>query len=848
MTWPILKTYDADHLHRIAMPLGGIGTGTVSLGGRGDLRDWEIMNRPAKGFTPEIGKGIRKQGPFFALHLRDPNGEIDTRCLEGPLDPAEYEGSHGSRTPNHGLPRFRSAQFAAAYPLAQVMLSDPAVPVDVRLEAFNPLIPGDVVRSSLPAAVLRYVIHNHTGRDMTASVCGSMPNFIGFDGSEPEMPDVWQNRNTCRNSGKTAGLLMTPENVDPNHPAWGSIALATVGQDDLTHRTVWPHLSWGNTILNFWDDLSGDGALDETAAEADATIPMGSLAARTLLPAGATRTVTFLITWHFPNRRTWTPVQADQGGGGDCCESGNCGDAPDPNRIGNYYTTRFDDAWAAAQTVADQLTELEDDTVAFVRAFCEADLPRVAKEAALFNLSTLRSQTCFRTPDSRFFGFEGCSDHTGCCPGSCTHVWNYEQATPFLFGELARTMRDVEFAHAIDDRGLMSFRTFLPLERATKAGTAAADGQMGCIMKAYRDWHLSGDDAFLEELWPRIRRAMTFCWVQGGWDADQDGVMEGCQHNTMDVEYYGPNPQMGTWYLGALRACEHMASRVGDNAFAETCRDLFERGRAWIEANLFNGEYYEHQVRPVSGPEAVADGLYRREPGPDPILQLGAGCLIDQLVGQYMAHVLGLGYLLDPDRIRRTYDSILRYNRKETFYGHLNVGRTFVLGDESAILMASYPKGRRPEQPFPYFTEVMTGFEYTAAVGMLQEGQTEEGLACIKDIRNRYDGRKRSPFNEAECGHHYARAMTSWAAIIALTGFQYSAVTGEMRFAASGEPATWVWTTGYAWGTLYQDNDRITLTVQKGEVPLKRIVVGDREIPVRSEAPLTTGDTVATGA
>ena len=126
--------------------------------------------------------------------------------------------------------------------------------------------------------------------------------------------------------------------------------------------------------------------------------------------------------------------------------------------------------------------------------------PAVVKEAALFNISTLRTQTCFRTPDGRFFGFEGSTDCKGCCLGSCTHVWNYEQATPFLFGSLAKTMREVEFAHATDANGLMSFRVHLPLSHAQDYPKAAADGQMGCIMKIYRDWQLSGDDDWLRAL------------------------------------------------------------------------------------------------------------------------------------------------------------------------------------------------------------------------------------------------------------------------------------------------------------------------------------------------------------
>ena len=211
-----------------------------------------------------------------------------------------------------------------------------------------------------------------------------------------------------------------------------------------------------------------------------------------------------------------------------------------------------------------RLAKLETETLNWVRAFCESDLPEVVKEAALFNTSTLRTQTCFRTPDGRFWGWEGCYDKGGCCHGSCTHVWNYEQATAFLFGDLSRSMREIEFAQATREKGRMDFRVDLPLSAAPDWKLAAADGQMGCLMKLYRDWQLCGDDEMAAKtVAAKPKQVLEFCWIPGGWDADCDGVMEGCQHNTMDVEYYGPNPQMGTWYLGALRACEEMARSFG---------------------------------------------------------------------------------------------------------------------------------------------------------------------------------------------------------------------------------------------------------------------------------------------
>jgi non-lysosomal glucosylceramidase len=818
--WPVLKRYDQEHLLRIALPLGGIGTGTVSVGGRGDLRDWELSSRPAKGFIPTTfkGGGAHTVSPFFAVWAKDESGRTYARALEGALDPAEYEGPSGSSAANHGLPRFAKASFAAAYPLGQVFLQDPDLPFSARLQAFNPLIPADADASGLPVAVLRYSLRNRTDRPLQAAICGTLPNFIGCDAMHPVGASA--NQTAFCESEHLHGLYMESTGVDGQAEAYGSLALAVVGANHgLSYRTNWRHQAdghaWGNALLDFWDDFSSDGMLEEIAPDG-ADMPVGSLCAQLELPPNAERSLTFLLAWHFPNRYSWTPDLCE--GGGETCRQ---------NWIGNYYTTSFSDAWAAAESTAARLDELERKTMGFVRAFCASDLPEAVKEGALFNLSTLRSQTCFRSSDGRFFGWEGCNDLKGCCHGSCTHVWNYEQATALLFGELAWKMREVEFGESLREDGLMSFRVNLPLEKSRSWDKAAADGQMGCLMKIYRDWQLCGDDARLRALWPQVRQALEFCWVAGGWDADQDGVMEGCQHNTMDVEYYGPNPQMEGWYLGALRACEEMAIYLGESTFAAECRRLFEQGRAWSDTHLFTGEYYIHEVRPPRSRDEIAPGLLvgmGADDLSDPDFQLGPGCLVDQLVGQYMAHICGLGYLLDAAHVRTTLQSVYRFNRRSGFNDHFNCLRSFVLGDETALLMASYPY-QRPARPFPYFTEVMTGFEYTAAVGMIYEDLEGIGLECIANIRARYDGRKRSPFDEAECGHHYARAMASWAAVLALSGFHYSAVEKVMEFAA--KEGQFFWSTGYAWGTVRLARKggewQAELKIMEGKAALERV-------------------------
>ena len=193
--------------------------------------------------------------------------------------------------------------------------------------------------------------------------------------------------------------------------------------------------------------------------------------------------------------------------------------------VGNYYTTRYTDAWDVAIKEIKRLPKLTQITLDFINAFTSSSYPKVIKEAALFNLSTLRSQTVFRTKDGKMFGWEGIMDCFGSCFGSCTHVWNYEQATAYLFSDLAKSMREVEFGYALSETGHMGFRTNLPLvASASGISLAAADGQMGTIMKFYRDWQLSGDDDFLNQYWQKVKAALSFAWQKNGWDGNVDGV------------------------------------------------------------------------------------------------------------------------------------------------------------------------------------------------------------------------------------------------------------------------------------------------------------------------------------
>lgn len=813
--WPVLKHYDQNHLYQVALPLGGIGTGTVSLGGRGGLKDWEIMNVPAKQYST-VTTG--NNAPFFAIYVKPEGGEASTTLLEGALYSHEYLHYEGRPVNHHGLPRFGEASFDGAYPFGQVHLSDSGLPVKVTIKGFNPLIPGDADASGIPVAVLAYEVTNTGNTTLDVSVCGSMRNFVGKDGSKFRTDwkgdfvpvGALKNKNEYRKESNWQGIYFYSDSVAHQDPAWGSIALTTASSGQVSYRTSSKSLEWDNAILDFWDDFSIDGELKEGSFSGEDD-PMASLAVKKTISPKQTETFVFYLTWNFPNRKGWAQ-----------------------SIVGNYYSQQYCDAWDVAGKVIPRMKELESETLLFVNSLLESDYPEVLKEAALFNLSTLRSQTVFRLPSGHLMGWEGVMDRFGSCYGSCTHVWNYEVATPFLFADLARSMRDVEFNYATKENGLMNFRAALPLSEAATGEMPAADGQMGCIIKFYREWQLSGDDAFLRKNWKQVKKVLSYAWIEKGWDGDRDGVMEGSQHNTMDVNYFGPNPQMGFWYMGALRAAEEMATAMKDDKFAKECHRLFEQGSRWMDQHLFNGEYYEQMItEPTTFEYLNADD----ENIIIPDFQLGKGCLVDQLVGQYMAHICGLGYLGDKKNIRKTLESIMKYNFLPDFSRHFNNMRSYVFGDEAGLLMASWPKGRL-EVPFPYFAEVMTGFEYCAATSMLYEGMREEALRCITAIRDRFDGAKRNPFSEPECGHHYVRSLASWSALIAWSGFHYSGIAKEICF--TDRPGTYFWSNGSAWGMCVVSLEKVTLKVLKGKLDIEYIRIADKKMKLKKKG-LETG-------
>jgi uncharacterized protein (DUF608 family) len=796
------RTFSGRHLSMISFPLGGIGTGSVGLSGRGGLIDWEIFNRP------NVGSSFPRTFPI--VWAKEEDAEPVCRVLQGPAQPPFQHDGHGNPcSSGEGLPHMDSCTFRGECPFAWIDFKGKALPVKVSLEAYNPFIPSDPDASGYPAAVLRYTVTNKRKVPVDVTVAWSLLNMVGSIGNAERDPNACKgiefglgdNVNEAVKDRTVRGLAFTSRKWAESHPRFGSMALLTPDKP-VTVLTHWLREGWFTGMHDFWDTFSAKGRFADRHYDAspDGQSDAGALGIRAKLGPGESKVMTFYLTWHFPNfEKYWGEVP--------CCDSPSCKGNGTRATWRNYYAGQFRDAVDVARQLHRKEAALRAKSMQFHDALFSSTMPPAALDAVSSQMSILKTATCLRLTDGTFYGFEGCSPVSGCCEGSCTHVWNYQQTLPFLFPSLERSMRSADYTYNMRDDGGMCFRLQLPLGSEPNDFHACADGQMGGIMKTHRDWKISGDDAWLKGLWPSVKKALEYAWVQ--WDADRDGVMEGIQHNTYDIEFLGPNPLMAGFYLGALAAGAEMAEAVGESHAAERYRAIAKKGRAWVEKNLFNGEYYVQKYDPEQAPQ----------------FQFGKGCLSDQVLGQWIAAVSGLGDVLDKKQVRTALRSIFWHNWRKSLADHANAQRVFALNDESGLVLCSWPKGGRPAIPFPYSDEVWTGFEYQVASHLILEGMVEEGLAIVQGARDRHDGLRRNPWNEFECGNHYARAMSAYGLLLALSGFTYDMAANRIGFSPQrkGKHFRTFWALDGVWGVFNRKGNKAALSVLHGSITLNGI-------------------------
>ncbi len=801
--------YTGDRARSISFPLGGIGAGSIGLSGTGRLVDWEIFNRPNKnsynGFS------------FFAVRAEHRGEVILAKLLNGelgsPYSGAGEEKYRGfgfgvARETGAGFPHFKRSEFVGQFPFADVSFEDEDVPVKAVLRAFSPLIPLNDRDSSLPAALLTYEVTNSSDRQLEVTVVGNITNPF-----KKEPINKYFERQGVK------GIKLSSAAYAEDDPNFGDLSITT-SEKEVSYQNYWYRGEWFDNLTVFWKDFTTPGRFinrDYDGGRAGGKIltynfqDVCLLAVHKSIAPGETATFQFALTWSFPNFvNYWNPGRLEAGA--------------KPPHWRNYYATLFESSVQTADYLWSNFDRLYQETRRFKESLFSSTLPDYVLDAISSNLGTMKSPTCVRLTDGTLYGFEGCHATEGCCEGSCTHVWNYEQAFPYLFPELSRSMRELEYRYNQYPNGKMAFRTLLPPERTLQEksqqaapGRAAADGQMGGILKTYREWWISGDTEWLKAIWPKVKKSLEYSWEptnEDWWDKDRDGVMEGVQHHTLDVEMYGPNSYITGLYLAALLAAAQMAEAVGELDTAVDYRRLALQGREWVESNLFNGEYFHQKIDLKDSRFPVDSELGEIK------YQIGTGCHVDQVIGQWHAHMLGLGYVMDERKIKSAIRAVYNHNFI-SMQEHANADRIYALNDEKGLVICTWPRGNAPLVPVPYADECMNGFEYQAACHLIYEGYIAEGLEVVRAVRERYDGERRNPWNEIECGSNYARSLASYALLLALSGFEHDARIRYLGFRPkiNREDFSCFWSLGSGWGTFRaRKHEGLVLAIDGGEM------------------------------
>jgi len=786
--------YAGKALQDIAMPIGGIGSGHVSLCGDGVVRQWCIFNK--------INEACVVPDSFFAIWAKPANGKPVAKLLQ--------------QTPIADLPAVGKVEFEGEYPIAEIHYDDETLPVQLTLRAFSPHIPMNDKDSAIPAAIFEFTLENKSSVAVETSVLSTLQNAVGYDGVS-RIDDIWNgayggNENTPISTDNLRGVLLSNPSLKPDDKQFGTMCMASTAKDALV-TAQWDDLH------ELWQAFSGSGditGIKHPGPSMTTHTWNSAITVPATLQPGQRVTIPIVWTWHFPNLVVFW------------------GDPNNQPRLGRMYANWFNDASDVAEYVTANYSRLAGDTERFRRTFYKTTLPYWMLDRISAQSSTLASTVCMWLGDGSFVAFEG----AGCCPMNCTHVFDYEQQLAHLFPTLERNMRRIDLEVQQKPDGGIRHRTTLPLTEP-RGTEPFVDGHLGTILKSYREYRLSSNRKWLDSEWPHIKLAMQF--VLNSWDPNKDGVLVNEQWNTYDAAMYGPNTFIGTLYLAALRASEEMAKIEGDNDFASTVRAVFDSGRKRLDEACWNGEYYQ-QIEAKPSPSQVGTNQWLLEDWPaindQPNVNrpYGKGCHSDQLLGQWWADILDLGYLLPEDHVRSSLSAIMKHNWVKDFGDVLQQPRTFAGENDPGLYCCTWPNGNKPRNEMLYSFEVWTGIEYEVAGLMLFENRTSDAYKIVKAVSDRYNGVprppiQRNPWAEVECSNHYARAMSAWAMLLAAQGYKYCGPDGALEFNPIVSPNNHssFFTTAEGWGLFSQKREggrqANVLALEYGKLELRKLTL-----------------------
>lgn len=810
-------------------PLGGIGTGFVEIRPDGCFHEWQIFN--AGPWAQNVPSTTAAPGPG-PQYLR-----FMLRVVGGADRPAQMRRLYLRSDENnlYTLPfaqDVESIDYLAWFPVAGLEYHDSTLPVRVSAEVFSPFIPGNARDSATPGFHVVFTLENTGSAEVEASLAGFLDNPLAS-----ALPDRRLSNTLVQDPGCTRLFLDTAARAD--FPSGiGNLCFSVAGgQHSFITGTFQEYAAPGTCrwqtprvnymLLSVLQDYLASGALPNAAAMHD---PSGSLPAASdldaLSPDAARRLIDDLSSDALL-RRVFTDarVAAPESGATDkellqevhrnligkdgkphlTWGTGGLASlvrlAPGQSAevrftlswyfphhltaagrdMGHRYSAWYGSALDVNRYLTENYGRHRAATFDFARTLADTSLGTPLAFAWSSQLSSLISNTWW-TRDGSYAIWEG----LGCCGLSTTDV-DYDGSFPVvaMFPELKLSQMRQIIEHQ-NQQGQVPHNYPGDVSRVDE-GFARVDLNPQFVMMVWRDYLWTGDRQYLQYMAPHVVRAMDFTQSL---DTNGDGLPD----RQTAIQTYdqwrmrGTPSYIASLWIGALEAAIRIATELEMHADAQRWTSTLQQASATFDRMLFNGEYYSLWV----------DGAVRNEL-----------CMTDQLSGEWFSRIIGLPSPISAANLARAIESVFRYNFNPEFGLH---NATAPRRGADLLALNNLQAGG-----------LWSGIEFAFASFLMASGHYEEGRRIVEAIHRRYL-RAGQPWNHVECGGHYSRAMSSWATLLAATGFTPDLSTGTLTLvpAAPGDfRAPWVIASGF--GTITRSGRRISLACTYGELELRAL-------------------------
>lgn len=755
---PHIETYRKSDRVRSGLALGGIGTGSVELRKDGNFYNWSIFNNYPKGTgpifkLPDLPHSHLEDSLMFFLVRYQVAGEppqlkilqLNDSLREGALESIAYYYPWMS-----GVAQI---DYAARFPFISMRFLDPEMPLEIELEAYSPFVPHDIKNSALPAIYFNFKVASTTAQPVEVSIVGTLRNLVGYDQVMKHFTSSVKAEAEYKFFSHSAGGMDTAAST------YGQMGLGALGGDEVSYYLGWEHkhpyyerLLVNPAFPNIDDTANRNIRTEEgqligrLGSRTNDQRCYSSIAVSQTLRGKANMDANFFMNWYFPN--AYGAIHDRDGlGPGQPLGADYVRGLKRTKRVGHYYENFFGDIEEVADYTVAEREDLYNRSQHFLSGMYATTAPPFVLDQVNAQLNTFITSSTL-TKAGKFGIREGLTPSKAWGPNVTADVSLYGSAMILgLFPELQKTMmrlhRNLQTENGSIHHGLGHDLDYT--QNGTFGVNHRVDLTPNYIQMVLRDYLWTNDKAYLEEMWPSVKKGVDYVLRELDHDGDQMPDMHGIMCSYDNFPMYGLAAYLLSQWIAATELASIAAADMGEKQWSDKCKAIARQGRAMMEKHLWNGRYFR------------LSNDYRGDKGKD------EGCLTDQMVGQWVAHTAGLGRFWDKEKIHTALRTILEYSF---------IGGRFVRN-------CTWPEHRDlyPIQDTNLWVDQAntpwTGVELGLASFLIYEGLVEEGLAVIKAVDERYRA-EGLYWDHQEFGGHYYRPMSAWAIMNALAGLSIS--------------------------------------------------------------------------